>query len=706
MGARTDLMATSTSRLADRLRALRDRCFVGRASELELFRAALLGDVRPFAVLYVYGPGGVGKTVLLREFGRAAEATGAAVVALDGRTIELSPAGFFRGLRLALDLGEQQSPLDALARQDRPVLLIDTYEGLAPLDAWLREEFLPQLPADALVVIAGRSPPASAWRADPAWSELTHIVPLRNLEPRDSRDYLRVRGVPDAEHSTVLEFTHGHPLALSLLADLLLHGQQQRPNAFHPRQATDVVRALLERFVDIVPSRLHWQALAICAHARVTTEALLVEILGPAEASGLFTWLRDLPFVEEGPDGIFPHDLAREVLDADLRWRDPPTYRDLHARVRDSIVRRIPAGPGLTQQSAYFDCMYLVRHSPHSRPFYDWTNFGQLYAEVAAPEDHTSILEMVRRHEGEESARVAAYWLVRQPQAFIAFRGSGERVAGFAGILLLDQIDAADTRADPAISAAWAFAARHSPLRPGERIIHHRFFVGREHYQDHATHNMVAMVATMLWLTTPRLAWCFAAVADPEHWRPMFEGIRFPRMAEADFVVGGRHYGTFVHDWRTDPPLTWLETKTGLGAPAESVNDRVTEQRGEPLVVLSEPDFEAAVRHALRDYHRPELASSPLLLSRLAYEHADGRPTASTLQTLLRGALEELRGHPKEEKLYRVLTCTYFDPAPTQELAAEQLGLPFNTYRYQLAAAIRRMSGILWQREIQSTIAS
>jgi flavin-dependent dehydrogenase len=29
--------------------------------------------------------------------------------------------------------------------------------------------------------------------------------------------------------------------------------------------------------------------------------------------------------------------VAREVLDADLRWRDPATYRELHARIRDAV---------------------------------------------------------------------------------------------------------------------------------------------------------------------------------------------------------------------------------------------------------------------------------------------------------------------------------------------------------------------------------
>ena len=47
-----------------------------------------------------------------------------------------------------------------------------------------------------------------------------------------------------------------------------------------------------------------------------------------------------------------------------------------------------------------------------------------------------------------------------------------------------------------------------------------------------------------------------------------------------------------------------------------------------------------------------------------------------------------------------MLACTFFEPAATQELAAERLGLPFSTYRYQLAGAIGRVTGLLWQREL------
>ena len=47
-----------------------------------------------------------------------------------------------------------------------------------------------------------------------------------------------------------------------------------------------------------------------------------------------------------------------------------------------------------------------------------------------------------------------------------------------------------------------------------------------------------------------------------------------------------------------------------------------------------------------------------------------------------------------------MLARTYVRAAPTQEAAAEVLGLPFSTYRRHLAKAIDQVTDLLWAVEI------
>ena len=50
-----------------------------------------------------------------------------------------------------------------------------------------------------------------------------------------------------------------------------------------------------------------------------------------------------------------------------------------------------------------------------------------------------------------------------------------------------------------------------------------------------------------------------------------------------------------------------------------------------------------------------------------------------------------------------MLDRTFVRPAPTQEAAAEVLGLPFSTYRRHLAAALDELADLLWAVEIGET---
>ncbi|MGV9356485.1 AAA family ATPase [Streptomyces misionensis] len=65
--------------------------FTGRTAELAVFRAALAGDEGAPAVLFVHGPGGIGKSMLLRRFAAEARAAGRQVLEIDGRIVQPTP---------------------------------------------------------------------------------------------------------------------------------------------------------------------------------------------------------------------------------------------------------------------------------------------------------------------------------------------------------------------------------------------------------------------------------------------------------------------------------------------------------------------------------------------------------------------------------------------------------------------------------------
>ena len=76
------------------MQALDEQVFVGRERELASFRTWLEEDRGPSQILHVSGPGGVGKTALLRHFQYVAQQVGHRVVLITPTSCARPPRTF------------------------------------------------------------------------------------------------------------------------------------------------------------------------------------------------------------------------------------------------------------------------------------------------------------------------------------------------------------------------------------------------------------------------------------------------------------------------------------------------------------------------------------------------------------------------------------------------------------------------------------
>lgn len=676
--------------LGGQLIAARERAFVGRSAEQALFRSALAGDPGAAPVLYLHGPGGIGKSALLRRFAQEARGAGRLVVEVDGRTVSPTPEGFTEAAAKAV-------------AEPGAVLLVDTFELCQGLEGWLWEQFLPRLPLGAVVVVSGRQAPDPAWVSDPGWADVLWVMSLRNLTPEDAQAFLRSRGVAEGAHHTLLSFTGGNPLALALAAAVAVRDCRRTPGpapGWLPNH--EVIATLVPRLVGDLPSVEHRTALEICAYAHVTSEALLRALLGD-RAPELFAWLRAQPYMESTASGLFPHDVVRETLVADLRWRDPDGFIALHKRLHQYLFEQLRAAPATQLLPATGALLYMHRTDGRMARFHDWRSTGSVYDQPCAAADEARVLELIEEAEGPESAGTARYWLDRQRSAFRVYRSAqtGEIVACSAW-LRLTGLEGAD--ADPVVAAAWAHARANEPLRAGEHLALARFTVDPAHYQRPGPATTLTQWRAMGEIfRADRLAWSFVVMRDDGFWDGHLG--HFDMLpTDTDPVVGDHSYRLFAHDWRAQPVVPWLAAKTDVALsgtvcpePEPAAAAGTAPQPTEPteLVVLSRPEFDAAVRDALRALRHPARpADNPLNRSRVVVANGGG------LADVLARAMDALLLERGGDKRHRALTTTYLKAAPTQEAAAERLGLPFSTYRRHLTSAVERVSDILWRHEL------
>jgi hypothetical protein len=656
--------------------------FVGRHRELIGFDDALAGRSAR-RVLFVHGPGGVGKTTLLLELRARARAAGRSVVQVDGRDVDPSPEGVRTAILAAVG-HDGDGPVAQLLTG--AVLLIDGYEQLVPVDGWLRDEFVPGLAVDSVVVLAGRDPPAPPWRADSGWRQLVSVHRLDGFDPAESGELLAHAGVEPPARPHLVTLGRGHPLTIALLADLAASGEVPETLA----DAPDLISALLESFLREVPDDAHLAGLAACAIAWLTTEDLLAQLVG-VDAPDVWRWLARRPFITAGPRGLFAHELARDVLDAEFERRIPERYHSYHRTIHAHALAGLRATTGRDRQQHAQQMFFLLRNSPRASAVAALRVRGSATVVPARPDDHGPVCAIIEQFEGPASAGLARDWLAEQPDLLKVVRVGGG-IAGFAYHVWCPSGGPMEGR-DPVVRAVLDRIARDGPLRPGERVDIVRFFAGARTHQRDPYAMLAANVSGLMEMLTP-LAWSVVVSVETEHVPHFAEYMAFTPLIETDFA-GLRHVAYGI-DWRRLPVDAWFDLMRERAHSGETGPPPAALLRPAPL---ERAHFAAAVKAALQALHRPDqLATNPLLGTTLAAT-ATG-PDADHLRTTIEDAVARLGEAPRGDQIRGVLHRTYLRPAPTQEAAAEVLNLSLSTYRRYLTKALEQLTELLWTIEI------
>lgn len=507
--------------VADRMAESVERACVGRERELDRLTAAATATEPPFLVAFVHGPGGIGKSRLVRRLLDHLPALVCGVY-LDGRDVEPTPRGLRRALGRVLGLPQAEPDVAALVRALAPqqaVLVIDTYEALRLLDAWLRTQFLPLLPATTLTVLAGRDRPAIAWHTTAGWQGLVAEFPLTSLSEHDADHFLRLRGLDERQARWAAEFAHGHPLALELAAAAV----RADP---HCTRATPVAPAgLLEAFLG----RLSPETVTLVEAAstvRRITEPILAAMLDVPSARDAFDVLRALPFTEQTDQGLLLHDVVRETVGYDLSMRDPDrrrAYRRRAARYLTEHGDSAAADPWLHTA----DLMFLIENPvvrdacfPSARPAH--------WVEPAAPRHGVAVADIAARHESPAAATILGRWWERHPETFFVARGSDGAVAAFVQIAELGQLDPELLAADP-VARVWRAHLLDHPPAADDRVLFMRRWLGRE------SGELRSPAVSACWLDVkgvymqlrPRLRRIYSVVVDLPRLAPIFVPLGF-----------------------------------------------------------------------------------------------------------------------------------------------------------------------------------
>jgi len=640
---------TLAARLEDRDR----RRFTGRQAEMAFLEQCLDAADPPASVVHICGPGGIGKSSLLREVARRARDRGRTVVALDGR--ELGPAP-----------GALEDALREAANHRRPVVLLDSYEQMTALDPHLRHDLLPAMPAESLVVMAGRGAPDPGWFTG-GWESVTARLDLGAMPPDEASRLLAAHGVSDERVPAIIEWAAGSPLALALAADAA--ASDAGWNAARSPDRPDILRALLARLVETELQDVRPSALSIAVVARSTTPELLRALLPEEDAEASYRQLSGLTVTEPLGNGIMMHELVRKALLADLRQRNPDLERDLRRRIADYLYERATAGDPLL----IIDMAHLVEN-PLIKWGFGWD--GSIGLRI----------DTVRNGDAELAQRETALggdlqlwpltlrYFTEAPARVAIARDDKDQICGY--MVCMSLATAPQFAYSDPLTGPWLEHAR-SNASLGDSVL----------WQSAVDFSGDGKVQAMLGIAGVLRS---GAVNPRFAYLPIDSRVR--GAAEFAQAIGARHFPELDASFETTK-LQCYRLDYGPGGLLTLVRNQIYAELGlrpspQPEPVAPRAIGSDAVREVLKNFRVPrELARSPLAVGTSVAERAE------SVRQLVRAAAAEAFGDSENEKLLlSVLVAGYLEPLRSHEEAAAKLCMSRAAYFRRLRTAVERLA--------------
>lgn len=370
-----------------------DERFVGREKELAHVDK-LIGDVGQRRVLLVSGPGGIGKTWLLKAIrdryrGKTPQIQVADIIDLDetslrvpeGLTLELARqigqavfrpyhdelveltrlrlAGYGEEKLKAQQVAAREAFVSAYAReatQRRIVVLIDTVEAIRGTAMWAYLAGLAPVLENTVLVLAGREGEVEygdLLTREPHFStRILRLIHLWEFLPEETDEYFAKTDIPvgSALRSKLQLLTGGHPILLELAGEWLqremsmpelLSMRVQDIEALDPEGLGELQRRFRRELVKTILdlSDPLGRVVLLMAHIyRHFDRDLLSYLTGlpKQESMKVIESLKDFGFVKPRPQGVVLHDRARELVIEDI-WAD----LDATGMERQDLSRRV-----------------------------------------------------------------------------------------------------------------------------------------------------------------------------------------------------------------------------------------------------------------------------------------------------------------------------------------------------------------------------